>query len=69
MNKLPEAPEVELWKQIFQEGVVIAAWVAVWEAVTSLIFGWNPYLSKRSIYERIVLAEFQVVNSLARFEF
>ncbi|MBU1106186.1 MAG: hypothetical protein KKB51_05910 [Candidatus Riflebacteria bacterium] len=69
VNKPPNTSEIELWKQIVQEGIVIAAWVAIWEAVTSLIFGWNPYFIKRSIYERIIAAEFRVVSSLVRFEF
>ena len=69
LYKLPDTPEIELWKKIFQEGVVVAAWVAIWEAVTSLIFGWNPYYLKRGIYERIATAEFRVVNNLLRFEY
>ncbi|HAE38787.1 MAG TPA: hypothetical protein DCG57_09125 [Candidatus Riflebacteria bacterium] len=69
LYKLPDTPEIELWKKIFQEGLVVAAWVAIWEAVTSLIFGWNPYYLKRGIYERIATAEFRVVNNLLRFEY
>lgn len=69
LYKLPETEEIELWKKIFQEGVIVAAWVAIWEAVTSLIFGWNPYYLKRGIYERIATAEFRVVNNLLRFEY
>ncbi|EKD83644.1 MAG: hypothetical protein ACD_39C00545G0002 [uncultured bacterium] len=69
LYKLPETEEIELWKNIFHEGVIVAAWVAIWEAVTSLIFGWNPYYLKRGIYERIATAEFRVVNNLLRFEY
>ncbi len=67
--KLPDTSDIELWKKIFQEGVIVAAWVAIWEAVTSLIFGWNPYYIKRGIYERIATAELRVVNNLLRFEY
>jgi len=67
--KLPDAPDIEVWKKIFQEGMVVAAWVAIWEAVTSLIFGWNPYYIKRGIYERVAAAELRVINNLLRFEY
>jgi len=67
--KLPDTTDIEVWKKILQEGMVVASWVAIWEAVTSLIFGWNPYYIKRSIFERIASAELKVVNNLLRFEY
>ena len=67
--KLPDTPDIEVWKKILQEGMVVAAWVAIWEAVTSLIFGWNPYYIKRGIYERVAAAELRVINNLLRFEY
>lgn len=69
LNKLPDIPEIELWKKLLQEGMVIAGWVTIWEAVSSIIFGWNPYYMKRDIYQRIASAEFRVVSNLLRFEF
>jgi hypothetical protein len=66
--KLPDTPEVELWKKIFQEGVVIAAWVAFWEATTTVIFNWSPVYGKGKVYSRIVQAELRVINNLTRFE-
>jgi len=69
LYKLPDTPDIEVRQKIFQEGLVVAAWVAIWEAVTSLIFGWNPYYIKRSIFERIASAELRVINNLLRFEY
>lgn len=66
--KLPDTPEIELWKKIFQEGVIIAAWVAFWEATTTVIFGWGPYYSRGAIHNSIVEAELRVLNNLGRFE-
>ncbi len=67
--KFPNPDEQELWKKISQEGLVIAAWVAFWEAFTSLIFGFNPFYQKSGIYGKIVSAEVRVLNNLSRIEF
>ncbi len=66
--KFPNPDEQELWKKIFQEGLVIAAWVAFWEAFTCLIFGFNPFYQKSGIYGKIVAAEVRVLNNLGRIE-
>jgi hypothetical protein len=66
--KLPNPDEIELWKKILEEGLVIAAWVAFWEAFTSLIFGFNPFYQKSGIYGKIVAAEVRVLNNLGRIE-
>ena len=66
--RLPEPNAVELWKKIFYEGVVIAAWVAFWEAFTSLIFGFTPFYQKSGIYGKIVAAEVRVLNNLSRID-
>jgi len=66
--KIPDAPEVELWKKILSEGVVIAGWVAFWEATTSLIFGWSPIYNRAKVLSRIIDAELRVLNNLTRFE-
>lgn len=68
VSKLPDTPEIELWKKVFQEGVIIAAWVAFWEATTTFIFGWGPYYFRGSIHNSIVEAELRVLNNLGRFE-
>lgn len=66
--KLPDTPEVELWKKILSEGVVIAGWVAFWEATTSVIFGWSPIYNRAKIFSRIIDSELRVLNNIARFE-
>ncbi len=67
--RFPNPDELEIWKKILQEGLVIAAWVAFWEAFTSLIFGFNPFYQKSGIYGKIVAAEVRVLNNLGRIEF
>ncbi len=66
--QFPEGNEVELWQKILQEGLVIASWVAFWEAFTSLIFGFSPFYQKSGIYGKIVAAEVRVLNNLGRIE-
>lgn len=66
--RFPEGDEIELWQKIMQEGLVIASWVAFWEAFTSLIFGFSPFYQKSGIYGKIVAAEVRVINNLGRIE-
>lgn len=66
--KLPDTPDVELWWKVLYEGVVIAGWVAFWEATTSIIFGWSPIYNRARVYSRIIDSELRVLNNLTRFE-
>lgn len=60
---ISENEAVDLWVGILSEGIIVAMWVAFWEAITSLIFGFRPYYSNRQMYQRIVNADFKVYNS------
>ena len=64
--KVPDLPEVEAWMVILHEGLVIAAWVGIWEALTALIFAWGPYFNNKNIYQRIVDADLDILNNLAK---
>lgn len=57
---IPDTAEVEIWKRICSEGGVIAMWVAFWEAVDSIIFGFRPYNKNRKIYLKIISAELKI---------
>ncbi|MDD3001512.1 MAG: hypothetical protein PHF29_07145 [Candidatus Riflebacteria bacterium] len=62
---ISENDAVDLWVGIFSEGIIVAMWVAFWEAISSLIFGFRPYYSNRKMYHRIVNADLKVYNSVS----
>jgi hypothetical protein len=64
--KIPDAANVELWLKTLQEGLIIASWVAIWEASTAIIFAWNPYFTNSSVYRKILEAEIKIMNVIAR---
>jgi hypothetical protein len=57
--------EAEVWLNIFYEGIVVAMWVAFWEAITSLIFGFRPYYKNRRMYSRIIKANLAICNAVS----
>jgi hypothetical protein len=42
--------------KVFAQGLTVAAWVALWEALATFIINWNPYSRKIKLYERIANA-------------
>ena len=48
--------ESVLW-ELLTQGITIAAWVSLWEAIANLFVEWNPHKKNISLYERIVKAE------------
>ena len=40
--------------RVFIEGITIAAWVSMWEAVANMIIEWRPNWIKRRVYRRII---------------
>lgn len=44
---------LRLGRQIFQEGLVIGAWVSMWQAFANLLFQWGPLRQDIRIYRRI----------------
>lgn len=49
-----------IFGKIFSEGIVIAAWVALWEVFSNLIMEWYPMSQKIRIFRRILEAEVKV---------
>lgn len=43
---------------VMAEGLVIAAWVSVWEGLAALLMNWKPLLSERAVYRRLVAAKY-----------
>lgn len=42
--------------KVFAEGLTVAAWVALWEALATFLVNWAPYSRKIKLYERIASA-------------
>jgi hypothetical protein len=63
---LPDPKHAMLWVKTLREGLIIASWVAIWEATTAIFFGWTPYFSYSAIYRKILDTEIKVINSIKR---
>ena len=46
--------EESLMKSLFSEGLLIIGWVAMWEPINTLLYGWWPVVHKRNIYQKII---------------
>ncbi len=46
--------EESLMKSLFSEGLLIMGWVAMWEPINTLLYGWWPIVHKRNIYQKII---------------
>lgn len=45
--------------KVFAEGLTVAAWVSLWEALATFIINWTPYSRKIKLYDRIANAPVQ----------
>jgi hypothetical protein len=45
-------------KGVLEEGLVIAAWVSVWEGLSTLLLNWLPLVRTRRIYRRLSCAQY-----------
>lgn len=50
------------WIQVLHEGTVIAAWVSMWEGITTMIFDWQPHYHKIRLYRGISESEVEVLR-------
>lgn len=50
------AVESTVVSKVFAEGLTVAAWVSMWEALATFIVNWTPYTRKIKLYERIASA-------------
>lgn len=42
--------------QVFSEGLTVAAWVSLWQALANLIIEWQPHRRELLVYRRIMAA-------------
>lgn len=50
------ATNATVMKKVFAEGLTVAAWVSLWEALATFLINWMPYSRKTKMYERIASA-------------
>lgn len=43
-------------RRVFAEGMTIAAWVSIWEALASFLIQWPPHRKELKLYERLAEA-------------
>lgn len=48
--------------KVFAQGLTVAAWVSLWEALATFIINWAPYTRKIKLYERIAAAPVQFLE-------
>ena len=47
---------------VFREGLVIIAWVAMWRPIESLLYDWWPLFEQRRLLRRLALADVRVIR-------
>jgi hypothetical protein len=57
-----------LFQQVFFEGLVIAAWVSMWQACANLIIHWGPYYRNIRIFRSIMAQEVVFQDGTAAFD-
>ena len=55
MNRLIEDSE-SVVSRVFAEGLTVAAWVSLWEALATFLINWAPHRRRIRLYERIAAA-------------
>lgn len=55
LNRLIEANETVV-SRVFAEGLTVAAWVSLWEALATFLINWLPHRRQIRLYERIAEA-------------
>ncbi|MDH5523964.1 MAG: hypothetical protein OEY01_08215 [Desulfobulbaceae bacterium] len=59
---LERLAEQAVWLKVLQEGIVIAAWVTLWQVFAALIFEWQPLWQQINLYRRISSSHVEVVT-------
>lgn len=39
--------------RMFRESLLIVGWVAIWEPITFILFGWHPIVKKKLLYKKL----------------
>ncbi len=47
-----------VFRRIMAEGLVIASWVSMWEAIAGLLLNWQPAVRERLLYYRLKKADY-----------
>ena len=50
------ATQESVFNKVFAEGLTIAAWVSLWEALATFLINWTPHQRQIKLYERIANA-------------
>lgn len=45
--------------RVFAEGLTVAAWVALWEALANFLVNWRPYRRQMKVYEKVAGADLE----------
>jgi hypothetical protein len=49
-------PDATVLSRVFAQGLTVAAWVSLWEALATFLVNWTPYSRQIRMYERIAEA-------------
>ena len=49
-------PSATVITKVFAQGLTVAAWVSLWEALATFIINWTPYRRRIKLYNRIASA-------------
>ena len=62
VNQQLEA-DAGLFKEVIAQGLTVAAWVSLWEALATFLINWTPYRRKIKLYQRIANASVLFTSS------
>jgi len=48
--------------QVFAEGLTVAAWVSLWEAVANFLIHWGPHRHEMALFSRLAKAPVQLIG-------
>ena len=60
--------DVSVMNKVFAQGLTVAAWVALWEALATFLVNWTPYSRKIKLYDRIASAPVEFMPASAQAE-
>lgn len=59
------AGNITVVKKVFAEGLTVAAWVSLWEALATFLVNWAPHRNRIKLYENIARSKIIFVESQA----
>ena len=64
-EQLELATNASVITKVFAEGLTVAAWVSMWEALANFLVNWAPFTRRIKLYERIATAPVQFISTPA----